>query len=631
MPKVLLTGGGGAHTHSVLRALVALGYEVLSADASFYAAGTAFAKRGFVIPFAVDPAFEPALRTILEEERPDFVIPLVDEEIALVHRLVAREFAPAIRVIAPRVEFCEAMLDKWEMYQRFSSAGLSVARTWLASEAGGCTYPAIIKPRTGRGSRGLAYLHGPRDLARYLLDAREPHDRYVVQERIEGTEYTTSAVVGLDGEVLAVVPKEVLSKRGITQLGATRANARIDRLCRDIQQHLRADGPFNVQLMLREDGQAFVFEVNPRYSTTSVLTLAAGVNEFDEVMRRARGQPPRQLTWKPDLVMIRHATELYVPEGEWRPEDRRAPAVAKAAPARRRVLVTGASGFVGSALVPRLVAEGYEVTALGRTHQPSASGVEARQVDLAEARAALEALSPWRWDAVVNLAAPIPKGDQDWAEGAATVAAHVDLTLNLVSAIPDWWEGRLLHVSSMTVYGTPAALPVREDAARTPLHAYGLAKRLGEDVILSSRAPDRWVLRMGGLFSEQRRGGALFHFARAAVRGEPLRVDAKQPLPWELLHLEDAVEAIVRALRSPARDPGAINVSYGEPVQLVETAEWLAARAKRGSRVVNEAGLAHPRFVAEVSRARELLAWPPASLADRLERFLAHQAAEART
>lgn len=632
--KVLLTGGGGASTTAVLKSLRDLGYEVLSADASPYAAGYSLANRGFVIPFATDPAFEPKFRKILEEERPDFVIPLVDEEIAVVHRIVARHFAPAMRVIAPRVEFCEDMLDKWIMYERLAAAGLSVARTWLASDAGDCVYPAIIKPRTGRGSRGLAYLEGPRDLARYLLNAREPHDRYVVQDRVVGAEYTNSVVVGLDGAVLAVVPKEVLSKKGITQLGVTRANAAIDKLGRDIQEHLRADGPFNVQLMLREDGVPFVFEINPRYSTTAVLTIAAGVNELDEVMRRARGLPQGALTFEPDLMMIRHATQIYVRESEWKPDDRRGALVETSATvSRKRVLVTGASGFLGQALVPRLVSEGYEVTALGRTNAPASTvatrQIETHQADLADERASREVLSPWRWDSVVNLAAPVAKGEQDWGESAKTVASHVDLALNLTSAIPDWWEGRLVHVSSMVVYGAPDALPVREDHPRRPIHAYGLAKRLAEDVILASRAPDRWVLRVGGLFAEERRSGALFHFARAAVRGEPLRIDAKSPLAWELLHLEDAVEAIVRALVAPGRDPGALNIGYGEPVHLDEIAESLAARAGKGSAVVNEHDVSHPTFLADVSAARRLLAWPPSSLAERLGRFLSHHASEA--
>src|SRR5262249_34925622 len=160
-----------------------------------------------VIPFGVDPAFEGALRQILETERPDFVVPLVDEEIPIVHRFVARAF-PEMRVVAPKLAFCEAMLDKWVMYEQLSAHGISVARSWLASAPEGCVYPAVVKPRVGRGSRGLAYLEGPEDLARYLAGADKPADRYVVQARAMGAEYTTSAVVGLDNALLAIVPKE---------------------------------------------------------------------------------------------------------------------------------------------------------------------------------------------------------------------------------------------------------------------------------------------------------------------------------------------------------------------------------------------------------------------------------------
>lgn len=629
MTKVLLTGGGGAHTHSVLRSLTELGYEVLSADASFFAAGTAFAKRGYVVPFAMDPEFASAIERILHDEQPSFVVPLVDEEIPIVHRLVARSFKGRVRVVAPRLEFCEAMLDKWVMYQRLSAAGLAVARTWLANDADGCPYPAIVKPRTGRGSRGLAYLRGSGDLARYLRNAAEPHDRYIVQERVDGKEFTTSAVVGLDGETIAVVPKEVLAKRGITQLGATRRNAAIDRLCREIQDKLRADGPFNVQLMLRDDGAPSVFEINPRYSTTSVLTLAAGVNEFDAVMRRALGKVVEPATWQPDLVMIRHAKELYVQEGEWKTTDLRpsaSPSVARA-PAARRVLVTGATGFVGAALVPKLVEAGYAVTAIGSTRL-APPPTESLKVDLTDHRAALAVLAPWRWDAVVNLAAAIPKGDEGWENGAATVARHVDMALNLVAAVPDSWEGRIVHVSSMTVYGVPVSLPVTEGHVRRPLHHYGLAKRLAEDVILASHGVDRWVLRMGGLFAEHRPSGALHHFARAAVRGESLRVDASRSLPWEILHVDDAVDAVMRSLEASEQDVGAVNISYGDQIELTEIARWIATRGGRGSDVVVNGKNAHPPFLAAIEKARGVLGWRPGSLFDRLGNFVEHHAEE---
>lgn len=322
MTKVLLTGGGGSGTIAVIHSLIELGYEVVTADATALSAGLKFAHKGYVIPFGVDPAFEGAMRTMMTNEKPDFVVPLVDEEIPIVHRLIAKEF-PSVKVVAPKLSFCEETLDKWVMFEKLRAADISVARSWLASNPAGVTYPAVIKPRVGRGSRGLAYLDGAKDLDAYLAGAKGPADAFVIQERAYGPEYTTSAVVGLDNTLLAVVPKEVGFKRGITQVGTTRRSPAIESLVRSIQERLTPNGPFNVQLVLREDGIPVIFEINPRYSTTVALTLASGVNEVDEVLRRALGKEPISLEFEPDLVMIRYPTQLYVKESEWSPTDLR--------------------------------------------------------------------------------------------------------------------------------------------------------------------------------------------------------------------------------------------------------------------------------------------------------------------
>jgi carbamoyl-phosphate synthase large subunit len=320
--KVFFTGGSGAATIEAVKALKAEGYSVVTADAIATSAGFSFADRSYVIPWGVDDAFVPAIREIVAREKPDFIVPLVDEEIPKVHAYVRAE-APHIQVIAPSPEFCDLVLDKWSMAEMMTSRKLSVARTWLASDAGAATYPAIVKPRQGRGSRGLAFLEGPQDLVRYLADAPKSADHYIVQERLQGTEFTTSVVVALDGTFLTVVPKEAVDKRGITHVGTTRWVPEIDRLCRQIADELAPRGPFNVQLILGADRVPRVFEINPRYSTTMALTLAAGVNEVDCVLRHARGEDPGRLTFEPDLMMLRYTAQVYVKESEWAPIDLR--------------------------------------------------------------------------------------------------------------------------------------------------------------------------------------------------------------------------------------------------------------------------------------------------------------------
>ena len=82
--KVAITCGGGAGTIAVVEALLKLGYEVSASDATVHSAGLGIASHGYVIPFGVDPSFEGAMREILKRDRPDFVVPTVDEEIPVV-------------------------------------------------------------------------------------------------------------------------------------------------------------------------------------------------------------------------------------------------------------------------------------------------------------------------------------------------------------------------------------------------------------------------------------------------------------------------------------------------------------------------------------------------------------------
>jgi UDP-glucose 4-epimerase len=201
----------------------------------------------------------------------------------------------------------------------------------------------------------------------------------------------------------------------------------------------------------------------------------------------------------------------------------------------------------------------------------------------------------------------------------ATAANHVAIVANLRFAVPPAWPGRFVQVSGMVVYGMPERIPVTEEHPLRPIHHYGLAKKLAEDVVLAGNGLDRWVLRLPGLFAESRRSGALYGFVRAACEGRPLVVTATQPLPWDTLHVDDAVSAILAALESGSSAPGAVNVSYGEPLDLVDVARRFARRT--GQTVSTVDGVVHPRFCLSVDKARRLFPWPPCDLDTRLEQL----------
>jgi carbamoyl-phosphate synthase large subunit len=318
--SVLITAAGGAGTIEIIRSLREIGsYRIVATDASRHAGGFAFADSSYIVPMATSETFSYVAGDLIRKEHPQFVIPLVDEEILPFHNAIKESGGDKIRVVTPTTKFCTIALDKWHTFLALKDICVPTPHTCLASEARSCQFPMVIKPRHGRGSHELAYLKGQDDLIAYLSGSPRPADYYVVQEQIIGREYTVSVVVGLGGPTLAIVPKEVLNKRNITQVGVTRMVPEIEHICREIQDRLRADGPFNVQLIMTEDRKPYVIEINPRYSTTVALTIAAGINEVDVVIRQALGAPVGSLAFQPNLLMLRYSTQIYVMEDKWPP------------------------------------------------------------------------------------------------------------------------------------------------------------------------------------------------------------------------------------------------------------------------------------------------------------------------
>jgi uncharacterized protein YbjT (DUF2867 family) len=167
------------------------------------------------------------------------------------------------------------------------------------------------------------------------------------------------------------------------------------------------------------------------------------------------------------------------------------------------IAVTGATGFVGQALLDRAVEAGLEVRALARQPQPARPGVEWVAGDLAD-REALTALLR-RAQAVIHIA-----GVVNALDAAGFEAGNVAGTLNLVECAVAAKVPRFVHVSSLS--------------AREPqLSAYGASKRKAEKVVMAS--PLDWtIVRPPAVYGPRDREMLdLFRFAKSGVVPLPPR------------------------------------------------------------------------------------------------------------
>ncbi|MDX1614444.1 MAG: GDP-mannose 4,6-dehydratase [Candidatus Promineifilaceae bacterium] len=147
-----------------------------------------------------------------------------------------------------------------------------------------------------------------------------------------------------------------------------------------------------------------------------------------------------------------------------------------------RVFVTGATGFVGSHLVERLLGAGYRI--FGLVHEessqqplPESSRVTAISGDLRDLESLKEAMKKARPDAIVHLAGQASPS-LSWQTPAATFAINTIGTINVLEAARNAGSPRTLVITSAQIYSSiqPQDLPITEETYPTPAHPYGVSK-----------------------------------------------------------------------------------------------------------------------------------------------------------
>ena len=321
MATVIITGVGGACGVGAVRSLKQrTDHDVVGVDMDPRAAGFHLADAGRAIPAATDETWAEELRTTVKEFNADVVVPTVDEELGELARLY-QTLPDSVSVVAPRLDIIDAALDKYRTYQRLANTGHIVPETWVGTERADVdesAFPLLVKPRRGRGSRGIKRIDDPDELDAHLAEMEYDPRELLLQEFIQGTEYTTSVVASKAGRLLGIVPKEALRKEGSTVTGATRRAPAVRAECRSLHDTLDPQGPINVQQIVDNEGVPHTIEINPRFSSTSCLTAAAGVDEFDLLVRDANGESVSQPgSFEEDLYIRRYQDHVFVPSEEF--------------------------------------------------------------------------------------------------------------------------------------------------------------------------------------------------------------------------------------------------------------------------------------------------------------------------
>lgn len=236
------------------------------------------------------------------------------------------------------------------------------------------------------------------------------------------------------------------------------------------------------------------------------------------------------------------------------------------------IVVTGASGFIGRAVVQRLLEDGRRVVSLGRT-DPQIPGLAHHAWDIREPAdaSALRAL-PYL-ETVVHCAGLV----DDWADADDLHAVNVTGTRHVLDAFPDQ---RIIHLSSTDVYDPQRehhrlyeeAGPVAED--RYPEPGPALSKALAEAVVQRVR-PQALVLRPAVVYGPG--DTTLFPRLRATIENGTLRIPGGGRKQMTLTHIDTLTGAVLAGIDRPGVS-GPINVGDPKPYVLKDALLTYLAR-----------------------------------------------------
>lgn len=303
----------------------------------------------------------------------------------------------------------------------------------------------------------------------------------------------------------------------------------------------------------------------------------------------------------------------------------------------RRVLVTGAGGFIGSHLCESLVERGADVRALVEYNSLGSWGWlddspvrgevdvvlgDVRDRDSATAAAAGMAT-------VFHLAAlvAIPFS---YDAPAAYVETNIHGTLNVLRAAQQAGVSLVVHTSTSEVYGTARYVPIDEAHPLQGQSPYAASKigadKMAEAFHLSFGLPVA-TLRPFNTFGPRQSARAVIPTViTQLLAGGPVALGNLEPTR-DFTYVTDTVEAFVRIADCPGAVGRVLNSGSGKEISISELVERIEAVVEKGAPVEREEARVRPpgseveRLRADAAAARELLGWEPVvSLEDGLAR-----------
>lgn len=289
--------------------------EVHGADASSYSPGLHLVDRAHLVPSISSGGYVDAVEGLVRREGIDLLVPLIDSELLPLSEARERLAELGCTVVISSRQVVHACRDKLETFRILQGRGIDTPRTWAWADVvhrKKHRFPYYLKPRAGSAALGNYVVHNLDELTTFGKTVEAP----IVQEYVQGEEYTLDVYTGLDGVARCIVPRKRLEVRGgEVSKGVTVKNRKIMAVGRRVVEALgECRGVITVQCMLTPARRIRVIEVNPRFGGGAPLAIRAGADFPGWILEEYLGRRPliRIDGFQANVAMLRFDDSVFV-------------------------------------------------------------------------------------------------------------------------------------------------------------------------------------------------------------------------------------------------------------------------------------------------------------------------------